>query len=104
MLFEVILLSLIVLGMFLFGFSYWLEDHTEYRRKCPKHLPDGWVQVPDMLVWEKTSDEKVYQIVLTKHGFYTFKVNGESLENFDADSTNAALFHADQRIRFGFKS
>lgn len=80
-----------------------LVDHLSYREQLkiinPRNLPEGWVQVKGLLVWEKSSDKGIYQVV-KKRDHYLILANGQAVQRIDGEATLVALFEADQLIRF----
>lgn len=95
---------LFVFAIFAFFASFFLVDFLESRKiqkmLNPKTLPDGWMQIPSLLVWEKTDALNVTYQVKFNGRHYIVSRMGEDIHLVDTEHTLVALFEADQLIRF----
>jgi len=96
--------ALFIAAIFAFFLSFFLVDYLENRKihsmLNPKNLPNGWVQVPNLLVWEKTDSLNLTYQVKFNGRHYIVSRMGDDVHLVDTESTLVALFEADQLIRF----
>lgn len=93
---------LFVAAIFAFVASFALVDFLENRKiqsmLCPKQLPDGWTQIPNLLVWEKTDSLNLTYRVKFNGRHYIVSRKGEDIHLVDTEHTLVALFEANQFI------
>lgn len=96
--------ALFIAALFAFFLSFFLVDYLENRKihlmLNPKILPNGWLQIPNLLVWEKTDSLNLTYRVKFNGRYYIISRMGEDIHLVDTEYTLVALFEADQLIRF----